>query len=80
VTAGLKRKTKKQERRMMTQEGAQGIPADAQGAAAANEDFIATANGADPVSPRLGWDPYEVWRTRVKLSAAVQELERKPPG
>jgi hypothetical protein len=26
-----------------------------------------------------GWDPYEVWRTRVKGSASVmQEREREP--
>ncbi len=40
-------------------------------AAAANGDFPQPANGSDKsVRPRVGWDPYEVWRTRVK---AIQD-------
>ncbi len=31
--------------------------------AAANEEFAAVAQ------PTTGWDPYEVWRTRVKAAA-----------
>jgi hypothetical protein len=30
--------------------------------AAANEEFTG------PVQPSTGWDPYEVWRTRVKAA------------
>ena len=33
--------------------------------AAANDEFVS------PVKPTSGWDPFEVWRTRVK--ATVQE-------
>ena len=50
---------------------------------AANEDF---SPGTDRLAhltpvPRAGWDPYEVWRTRVKGSPAVmQEHERDPRG
>jgi hypothetical protein len=38
---------------------------------AANEDGIAPAIALEPSSvPRKqGWSPYEVWRTRVKITA-----------
>ncbi|HJX22312.1 MAG TPA: hypothetical protein VJ454_15045 [Steroidobacteraceae bacterium] len=46
---------------------------------AANEEFTAVANGLDGVAGPRGWDPYEVWRTRVKESASVMpEPERDP--
>jgi hypothetical protein len=47
---------------------------------AANEEFTAMANGLDGVARvHLSWDPYEVWRTRVKESSSVtQERERDP--
>jgi hypothetical protein len=47
---------------------------------AANEEFTAMANGLDRVArPQLGWDPYEVWRTRVKGSSSLMpEGERDP--
>jgi hypothetical protein len=37
---------------------------------AANEAFTATADGVDGLEerPQPGWNPYEVWRTRVKES------------
>ncbi len=41
---------------------------------AANEDFVPVLlPQAEHVA--AGWDPYEVWRTRIK---AVQELHRAP--
>jgi hypothetical protein len=62
------------------QDVAQGL-AIAEQITAANEDFIAPANGVVPVSAPLGWDPYEVWRTRVKVPAAASpEAEREPLG
>jgi hypothetical protein len=47
---------------------------------AANEEFTAMVNALDRLSrPHSGWDPYEVWRTRVKESATVmRERERAP--
>jgi hypothetical protein len=47
--------------------------------AAANEDFNGTISGADRLTgPRNGWDPYEVWRTRVKATSRKQERARDP--
>jgi hypothetical protein len=47
---------------------------------AANEEFTAMANGLGGVArAHPGWDPYEVWRTRVKKSSSVMpERERDP--
>jgi hypothetical protein len=57
----------KQEREDMKQNGIDGLPADAEIAPAANEEFAGTVNSLEKVSrSQSGWDPYEVWRTRVK--------------
>jgi hypothetical protein len=47
---------------------------------AAKEEFTAMVNGLDRLArPQSGWNPYEVWRTRVKVSSGVmQEREREP--
>ena len=46
----------------------------------ANEPFTARVNGLDRLArPQSGWDPYEVWRTRVKgTSTVMQERELDP--
>ncbi len=41
--------------------------------AAANEEFAATAQ------PAIGWDPFEVWRTRVKAPQDVVKTEAARP-
>jgi hypothetical protein len=43
--------------------------------AAANEEFARQPQ--QPSSPAAGWDPFEVWRTRVK---AAQEKEATESG
>jgi hypothetical protein len=69
----------KQERDAMKRKGAEGIPAEQRVTAAANEDFNGTISGADRLTgPRNGWDPYEVWRTRVKATSRKQERARDP--
>jgi hypothetical protein len=47
---------------------------------AANEEFPGMLSGLDRLAyPRSGWDPYEVWRTRVKASSRMKpERERDP--
>ena len=44
--------------------------------------FTGTVHGRDRLArPQSGWDPYEVWRTRVKGSSTVmQERKRSPLG
>jgi hypothetical protein len=62
----------------MKRKGAEGLPAGPRVAPAANEEFTGTESGLyRPERPRSGWDPYEVWRTRVKASSRVMsERER----
>jgi hypothetical protein len=70
----------KQERHAMKRKGAEGLPAGQSVTAAANEDFTGTVSGADRISnPRRGWDPYEIWRTRVKATAHKQMERSRDP-
>jgi hypothetical protein len=63
---------RKQERRKMKRRTAPGLAAAHRIPAAANEEFTAMANALDWVARvHLSWDPYEVWRTRVKESSSV---------
>lgn len=64
----------------MKRKGAEGLPAVKRLTPAANEDFTSTASELDSHTyTRPGWDPYEVWRTRVKASSRTpQEREGDP--
>ena len=64
----------------MKRKGMEGLPARQRLTPAANEDFTDTMDDLSSddldldaldrlATPRSGWDPYEVWRTRVKASA-----------
>jgi hypothetical protein len=74
----------KQEREQMKRKGAEGFPARQRLTPAANEEFAEMVDDLSThdldlhadlhdqdrlATPRSGWDPYEVWRTRVKASA-----------
>ena len=64
----------------MKTQGAAGLIAEYRWSPAAKEEFTGMVNGPDRLGrPQSGWDPYEVWRTRVKVSPGVmQEHEREP--
>ena len=70
----------------MKSKGAEGLPAGPQGSVAANEEFGDEefgdeVDGYAPLTrPPSGWDPYEVWRTRVKESSRTGEREADPRG
>jgi hypothetical protein len=70
----------KQERRTMKSKGAEGLPADPQDSLAANEEEFREVNGDyERLSRRQsGWDPYDVWRTRVKTASRSPEREGEP--
>lgn len=55
----------------MKRKGAEGLPARQRLIPAANEEFTGTVSDLSRrlATRRSGWDPYEVWRTRVKASA-----------
>jgi hypothetical protein len=58
----------------MKRNGAGGRDAAYRISSAANEPFTARVNGLDRLArPQSGWDPYEVWRTRVKGSSSMMQ-------
>jgi hypothetical protein len=58
----------------MSRTRAQEPPTDRRVAAAANEDFNGVASAArDAERTDSGWDPYEVWLTRVKAPAQLKK-------
>ena len=55
----------------MTRDRAEGRHADLHAeSAAANEDFMAAKTLGVTTGEERGWDPFEVWRTRVKTADA----------
>jgi hypothetical protein len=66
----------------MKRKGAEGVAASPPDTPAANEEFTRMVDALDDMSyenERAGWDPYEVWRTRVKAtSQGKQEREHEP--
>lgn len=69
----------KQERTVMKSKGAEGLPADPRDSTAANEDFVRTMEDLERLArSQAGWDPYDVWRTRVKNSSRVSDREVDP--
>jgi hypothetical protein len=76
----MRLKTNKQERRQMKPNGAEGRAAVYRMSPATNDEFNGLVNGrARLARPQAGWDPHEVWRTRVKASSTVmQGREREP--
>ena len=64
----------------MKRKGAAGFAAGTRIPPAAIEEFTGTVNGLDRVErPRSGWDPYEVWRTRVKASETIKTDREQDP-
>jgi hypothetical protein len=66
----------------MKSKGAQEFPNDRRVIAAANEEFsgaVSAAHGS--AQAQTGWDPYQVWLTRVKAPALrKRERQRDPRG
>jgi hypothetical protein len=67
-------------KRKAAEEAAEGLAATHGMPPAANEEFTEMVPGLDWLArPRSGWDPYEVWRTRVKdSSSGLPGHERDP--
>ena len=64
----------------MKRKGAQGLPAPDRLVPAANEEFKDLVNGLDDFEySRPAWDPYEVWRTRVKSSSREKDEREHDP-
>jgi hypothetical protein len=64
----------KRECEEMNRKGAEGLPVIQTVIPAANEEFTDTLNAIDGANvAHSGWDPYEVWRTRVKASFRLEQ-------
>ena len=62
----------------MKRKSVEGFPAEPTQHVAANEEFADNADGYARLTERSGWDPYDVWRTRVKNVARAPEREGEP--
>jgi len=62
----------------MIQEGAEGLPVERRTDAAANEEFTEILNPRD-TRAREGWDPFEVWRTRVRAPSKTARTRKDRP-
>lgn len=63
----------------MKSKGVEGLPADPQESLAANEEFAESLRDYERLTrSQSGWDPYDVWRTRVKQSSGSKEREADP--
>ena len=64
----------KQECEAMNRKGAEGLPVIQSVTPAANEEFTDTLNAIESTNvAHSGWDPYEVWRTRVKATFRLEQ-------
>lgn len=65
----------------MKRKAAKGLATAGRISSAANEEFTATADGVGSLEgrPQPGWNPYEVWRTRVKESSESSESSSVTP-
>jgi hypothetical protein len=66
----------------MKSKGAQEFPNDRRTITAANEEFSGAVSAVRATAQtQSGWDPYEVWATRVKAPALrKRERQREPRG
>jgi len=66
----------------MKSKGAQKLPKDRRAITAANEEFSGAVSAVRATDEsQSGWDPYEVWATRVKAPALrKRERQRDPLG
>ena len=62
----------------MTGDIAEGLPVERRTDTAANEDFTGTVNRRDSARREGGWDPYEVWRTRVRAPSNKTRKDQDP--
>jgi hypothetical protein len=64
----------------MTQDYAKGLPVERrEDTAATNEDFTGIVTRLDAAKRESGWDPYEVWRTRVRAPARAPRVKKDRP-
>ena len=64
----------------MIQETAEGLRSlERTETAAANEEFTGVVTRLDTVRRENGWDPFEVWRTRVRATSRPARARKDRP-
>ena len=64
----------------MKSKGAQEFPNERRAITAANEEFSGAVSAVRASAPaQSGWDPYEVWATRVKAPALRKRERQRDP-
>ena len=64
----------------MKSKGAQEFPNDRRVTSAANEEFSGAVSAVRATEQsQSGWDPYEVWATRVKAPALLKRERQREP-
>jgi hypothetical protein len=64
----------------MQSKGAPGFPNDRRVITAANEEFSGAVSAVrGTAQTQSGWDPYEVWLTRVKAPALLKRQRQRDP-
>ena len=62
----------------MIRESAEGLPLERR-SDAANEEFTGTVTRRDGPHRERGWDPYEVWQTRVRAPSKTARARKDRP-
>ncbi len=64
----------------MTRDNAEGLPVEQRAeTTAANEEFTGIVSRLDATRREGGWDPYEVWRTRVRAPSKAARARKDRP-
>lgn len=63
----------------MIRKGTEGLLVERRPESAANEEFTGILNRRDTSAREAGWDPFEVWRTRVKAPSKVTRASKDRP-
>ena len=61
----------------MIRDTVEGLPVERRAQTAASEGVTGNVTSVDP-GRQSGWDPYEVWRTRIKTLATAPPAEKRP--
>ena len=62
----------------MIRDNAEGLPLERR-SEAANEEFTGTVTRRDTPGRERGWDPYEVWQTRVRAPSEAPRAGKDRP-
>jgi hypothetical protein len=63
----------------MKSKGAPEFPDERRVISAANEEFNGAVSAVRGTQAQSGWDPYEVWLTRVQAPARLKRERRRDP-